>query len=85
MQARQPFANIVKLLCSFLCPLSLGAFALLLRSLERVIGISFYLFAISPEVGDNREILAYFCFMLQALSFQPVAVWQTYLRSAVVC
>ena len=39
----------------------------------------------SPEVGDNREILAYFCFMLQALSFQPVAVWQTYLRSAVVC
>ena len=33
VQARQPFANIVKLLCSFLCPLSLGAFALLLRSL----------------------------------------------------
>ena len=36
VQARQPFANIVKLLCSFLCPLSLGAFALLLRSLEKV-------------------------------------------------
>ena len=33
VQARQLFANIVKLLCSFLCPLSLGAFALLLRSL----------------------------------------------------
>ena len=33
VQARQPFANIVKLLYSFLCPLSLGAFVLLLRSL----------------------------------------------------
>jgi hypothetical protein len=33
VQARQPFANIVKLLCSYLCPLTLGAFALLLRSL----------------------------------------------------
>ena len=32
----------------------------LLPPLERVIGISFYLFAMSPEVGDNREILAYF-------------------------
>ena len=42
VQARQPFANIVKLLCSYLCPLSLGAFALLLRSLVRIIGIYFY-------------------------------------------
>ena len=38
VRARQPFANIVKLLCSFLCPLSLGAFALLLRSLVRECG-----------------------------------------------
>ena len=45
VQARQPFANIVKLLCSFLCPLSLGAFVLLLRSLVRIIGIYFYLFS----------------------------------------
>ena len=41
VQARQPFANIVKLLCSFLCPLSLGAFVLLLRSLVEEIGILF--------------------------------------------
>ena len=47
--------------------------------------IFYLLLAMSPEVGDNREILAYFLFMLQALSFQPVAVWQTCLLSAVVC
>ena len=42
VQARQPFANIVKLLCSFLCPLTLGAFVLLLRSLvEGWLGKSF--------------------------------------------
>ena len=34
----------------------------------------------SPEVGDNRETLAYFCFMLQALSFQLVAPRVTCLR-----
>ena len=37
VQARQPFANIAKLLCSYLCPLSLGAFVLLLRSLVEVV------------------------------------------------
>ena len=30
----------------------------------------------SPEVGDNREILAYFCFMLQTLScFLAPLLW----------
>ena len=38
-QARQPIANIAKLLCSCLCPLTLGAFVLLLRSLVVNIGI----------------------------------------------
>ena len=38
----------------------------------------------SPEVGDNREILAYFCFMLHALSFQLVAPRVTCLRYRVV-
>ena len=50
VQARQPFANIVKLLCSFLCPLSLGAFALLLPPLVRIIGIYFYFIEMSFEV-----------------------------------
>ena len=45
VQARQPFANIVKLLCSYLCPLTLGAFVLLLRSLVKEIGILFYIFS----------------------------------------
>ena len=55
VQARQPFANIAKLLCSFLCPLLLGAFALLLRSLVEEIGILFYLLlAMSHE--DRRQL-----------------------------
>ena len=33
VQARYLLNNFAKLLCSFLCPLSLGAFVLLLRSL----------------------------------------------------
>ena len=45
VQARQPFANIVKLLRSFLCPLSIGAFVLLLRSLVEEIGVLFYIFS----------------------------------------
>ena len=41
VQARYLLANPAKLLCSFLCPSALGAFVLLLRSLERIVGIYF--------------------------------------------
>ena len=85
VQARQPFANIVKLLGSYLCPLTLGAFALLLRSLVEEIGIFFYLLlAMGPEVGDNREILAYFLSICEPFSFQLVAPRQTCMRKAVL-
>ena len=36
VQARYPHVNRAKLPCSCICPLSLGAFVLLLRSLEKV-------------------------------------------------
>jgi hypothetical protein len=38
----------------------------------------------SPEVGDNREILAYFLSICEPFSFQLVAPRQTYLRKAVL-
>ena len=55
VQARQPFANIVKLLCSYLCPLSLGAFALLLRSLVAQKVFLFGLLARLFELGGRRQ------------------------------
>ena len=69
VQARQPFANIVKLLCSYLCPFSLGAFVLLLRSLVEEIGIIFYLFAMSFEVRGRCETPSYFLSICEFLPF----------------
>ena len=64
VQARQSFANIAKLLCSYLFPLSLGAFALLLRSLvvcmELCVGIG-EVQRLSEASGSREDSRSFFC------------------------